>query len=132
MLLQDMLNSNYFFLSHVRKSSGGRFQCCLNMDNFQTSIFILLFLSCWGAVGAEYPKYKDPKQPLNVRINDLLGRMTLAEKIGQMSQIERKNASADVIEGYFIGKIQSNLCVNSLIVTCTEMKRMFKLVQVVF
>lgn len=102
------------------------------MDNFQTSIFILLFLSCWGAVGAEYPKYKDPKQPLNVRINDLLGRMTLAEKIGQMSQIERKNASADVIEGYFIGKILSNLCVNSLIVTCTEMKRMFKLVQVVF
>jgi len=50
-------------------------------------------------------KYKDPKQPLNTRINDLLKRMTLAEKIGQMSQIERKNASAEVIDGYFIGKI---------------------------
>lgn len=52
-------------------------------------------------------KYKDLKQPLNVRVNDLLSRMTLAEKIGQMSQIERKNASAEVIEQYFIGSVLS-------------------------
>ena len=29
--------------------------------------------------------------------------MTLAEKIGQMSQIERENATADGVRGYFVG-----------------------------
>jgi hypothetical protein len=29
---------------------------------------------------AEYMKYKDPKQPVNTRIKDLIGRMTLAGK----------------------------------------------------
>jgi hypothetical protein len=48
-------------------------------------------------------KYKDPKQPLNTRVDDLLRRMTLAEKIGQMSQIDQENATADVISNYFIG-----------------------------
>ena len=48
-------------------------------------------------------RYKDPRQPLNRRIDDLLGRMTLTEKIGQMSQIERENATADVVRGYFVG-----------------------------
>ncbi|KAL6629777.1 hypothetical protein ACP70R_029542 [Stipagrostis hirtigluma subsp. patula] len=54
-----------------------------------------------------YAKYRDPKQPLNARISDLLGRMTLAEKIGQMSQIERVNATADVMQKYFIGSVLS-------------------------
>lgn len=52
-------------------------------------------------------KYKDPKQPINVRIEDLMKRMTLAEKIGQMTQIERSNASADVMKNYFIGSVLS-------------------------
>ncbi|KAF8677127.1 hypothetical protein HU200_046594 [Digitaria exilis] len=52
-------------------------------------------------------KYKDPTQPLNTRIDDLLGRMTLAEKIGQMSQIEREKATPDVISKYFIGSVLS-------------------------
>lgn len=56
---------------------------------------------------AEYIKYKDPKQPVNNRIKDLLGRMTLAEKIGQMTQIERTVASADVMRQFFIGSILS-------------------------
>jgi beta-glucosidase len=53
---------------------------------------------------AKYVRYKDPKQPINTRIKDLIGRMTLAEKIGQMTQIERQVASADVMKKYFIGK----------------------------
>ncbi|KAG4176251.1 hypothetical protein ERO13_A11G233250v2 [Gossypium hirsutum] len=56
---------------------------------------------------AEYMKYKDPKQPIPVRIQDLLDRMTLEEKIGQMVQIERKVASADVMKEYFIGSVLS-------------------------
>ncbi|GMP91820.1 hypothetical protein CsSME_00042332 [Camellia sinensis var. sinensis] len=34
-------------------------------------------------------KYKDPKQPINIRMKDLMSRMTLAEKIAQMTQIDR-------------------------------------------
>ena len=49
-------------------------------------------------------EYKDPTQPLNARIDDLLRRMTLAEKVGQMSQIEREMATPDVISNYFIGR----------------------------
>ncbi|KAA3473323.1 beta-glucosidase BoGH3B-like [Gossypium australe] len=56
---------------------------------------------------AEYMKYKDPKQPIPVRIQDLLDRMTLEEKIGQMVQIERKVASAEVMKEYFIGSVLS-------------------------
>ncbi|PKA64038.1 Beta-D-xylosidase 1 [Apostasia shenzhenica] len=77
------------------------------MEALQKSV-VLLFLSCWVAIGgAEYMKYKDPKQPLRVRIEDLLDRMTLKEKIGQMAQIERKNASAEVLQKYFIGSVLS-------------------------
>lgn len=47
--------------------------------------------------------YKDPKQPLNVRIKDLMSRMTLAEKIGQMTQIDRTVASREVMKKYNIG-----------------------------
>ncbi|CAL4971610.1 unnamed protein product [Urochloa decumbens] len=73
--------------------------------------FLLLQLSgCVAALpmkSGDGAKYKDPSQPLNTRIDDLLGRMTLAEKIGQMSQIERENATADVINKYFIGSVLS-------------------------
>src|SRR5438034_1013772 len=31
--------------------------------------------------------YKDPGAPVSARVEDLLGRMTLAEKVGQMDQI---------------------------------------------
>nr|CAA07070.1 beta-D-glucosidase [Tropaeolum majus] len=67
-----------------------------------------LLLSCLSAfTEAEYMRYKDPKKPLNVRIKDLMSRMTLAEKIGQMTQIERKEATPDVISKYFIGSVLS-------------------------
>lgn len=68
--------------------------------------FIFLLLCCSALTeAAGYMKYKDPKVPIKARIEDLLGRMTLAEKIGQMSQIERLNATSDVLKKYFIGKI---------------------------
>ena len=70
---------------------------------------LLLLLLCLAWMGdAEYIKYKDPKLPVNIRIKDLLGRMTLAEKIGQTTQIERSVASADVMRKYFIGKFCNN------------------------
>ncbi|KAA8537008.1 hypothetical protein F0562_029486 [Nyssa sinensis] len=39
---------------------------------------------------SEYMKYKDPKQLINARIQDLMNRMTLAEKIRQMAQLDRR------------------------------------------
>ena len=49
-------------------------------------------------------KYKDPNQPVAVRVKDLLGRMSLEEKIGQMVQIDRSMANAEVMKSFFIGK----------------------------
>lgn len=47
--------------------------------------------------------YKDAKQPIGVRVKDLLGRMTLEEKIGQMAQIDRTVATADIMKNYYLG-----------------------------
>ncbi|XP_072997620.1 uncharacterized protein [Typha latifolia] len=54
-----------------------------------------------------YMMYKDRSQPVELRIKDLLKRMTLAEKIGQMTQIERDVTSAQVLKDYYIGSILS-------------------------
>lgn len=47
--------------------------------------------------------YKNPDAPVEARVKDLLSRMTLPEKIGQMTQIERRVASPAVITDSFIG-----------------------------
>ena len=49
-------------------------------------------------------KYKDPRQTVSVRVKDLLGRMTLEEKIGQMARIDRSVVNATVTKNSFIGK----------------------------
>ncbi|KAI8525897.1 hypothetical protein RHMOL_Rhmol13G0266500 [Rhododendron molle] len=68
--------------------------------------FVALCLSV-AATEAQDMKYKNPNLALNVRIKDLMERMTLEEKIGQMTQIERSVASADVMKKYFIGSVLS-------------------------
>ncbi|VFQ95433.1 unnamed protein product [Cuscuta campestris] len=71
-------------------------------------LWLLCFVVMYGvSEGAEYMKYRDPRQPVDVRINDLMKRMTLEEKIGQMTQIERKVATSEVIQRYFIGSLLS-------------------------
>ncbi|KAL1545040.1 beta-glucosidase [Salvia divinorum] len=51
--------------------------------------------------------YKDPTAPVEARVKDLLSRMTLLEKIGQMTQIERSVASAAAIRDRLIGSVLS-------------------------
>ncbi|XP_027065173.1 uncharacterized protein [Coffea arabica] len=69
---------------------------------------IALFCICAAMKAeAEYLPYKDPKQPLNTRIKDLLSRMTLEEKIGQMVQIDRSIASREIMKKYYIGSVLS-------------------------
>ncbi|PPD69103.1 hypothetical protein GOBAR_DD34013 [Gossypium barbadense] len=73
------------------------------MGRFSIPKLGILLLCCLAAVSeATYAKYKGPKQPVDVRIEDLMSRMTLAEKIGQMTQIERSVATPDVMKKYFI------------------------------
>ncbi|CAI9774545.1 unnamed protein product [Fraxinus pennsylvanica] len=72
-----------------------------------SAFMVLAFLCLWATAieAEEHPKYKDPKQPLHVRIKDLMSRMTLEEKIGQMTMIERNVTSPEVIKKYHIGNI---------------------------
>ncbi|KAL9341855.1 hypothetical protein Peur_065180 [Populus x canadensis] len=71
-------------------------------------IFLTGLAVIWAALAqAEYMIYKDATKPLNSRIKDLMSRMTLEEKIGQMTQIERNVASAEVMKDYFIGSVLS-------------------------
>ncbi|KAI7746251.1 hypothetical protein M8C21_000416, partial [Ambrosia artemisiifolia] len=74
----------------------------------KVTVLMVMVICCWiSMTEAEYFKYKDPKQPIGVRIKDLMKRMTLEEKIGQMTQIDKKVASNEVINKYFIGSVLS-------------------------
>ncbi|GKF13683.1 putative glycosyl hydrolase family protein, partial [Tanacetum coccineum] len=41
--------------------------------------------------------YKNANAPIEARIKDLMSRMSVKEKLGQMTQIERAVATPDVI-----------------------------------
>ncbi|KAJ0083423.1 hypothetical protein Patl1_31151 [Pistacia atlantica] len=51
--------------------------------------------------------YKNPNAHIEDRIKDLLSRMTLKEKIGQMTQIERGVATSEALKDLSIGSILS-------------------------
>ncbi|KAL6323769.1 hypothetical protein AAG906_002237 [Vitis piasezkii] len=63
-------------------------------------LLLVFGLAAMGEAASE--KYKDPKQPINIRIRDLMNRMTLAEKIGQMVQLERANATPEIMKDFSI------------------------------
>nr|GMD69615.1 lysosomal beta glucosidase-like [Ipomoea batatas] len=72
---------------------------------------LLLLLLCSSAMAARWPagyvKYKDPTRPISARIRDLIGRMSLEEKIGQMAQIDRKVLTPEIMRDYSIGSVLS-------------------------
>ncbi|MDW7755838.1 MAG: hypothetical protein SCH68_11810, partial [Brevefilum sp.] len=49
------------------------------------------------------PDYFNPDLPAANRAADLLSRMSLAEKIGQMTLIEKGSITPDAVYEYFIG-----------------------------
>jgi beta-glucosidase len=51
--------------------------------------------------------YTDPSRTVEQRIEDLLSRMTLDEKIGQMTQVEKNSIKPGDITKYYIGSILS-------------------------
>ncbi|GAA1412616.1 glycoside hydrolase family 3 protein [Catellatospora coxensis] len=58
-------------------------------------------------VSAAVLPYQDPSLPVATRVNDLMSRMTLDEKLGQMTQAERGSVTAADITTYRLGSILS-------------------------
>lgn len=57
--------------------------------------------------GAQSLPYEDPSLPVATRVNDLLGRMSLDEKIGQMTQAERNAVSNAQVAQFRLGSLLS-------------------------
>ncbi len=56
--------------------------------------------------GAERPaQFLDPAQPMAVRVEDLLSRMTLSEKLGQMMQLDARGDLADIVSEKLAGSV---------------------------
>ena len=70
-------------------------------------LVFLCVLAVMVEAEGEYMKYKDPKQHTNARIRDLMKRMTLEEKIGQMVQAEFSVVSREIMRNYSIGSVLS-------------------------
>ncbi|MFE2426785.1 glycoside hydrolase family 3 N-terminal domain-containing protein [Streptomyces sp. NPDC059373] len=52
-----------------------------------------------------FPPYRDPSLPVAERVTDLLGRMTLPEKVGQMLQLNAKDGVRHLVEDFHAGSI---------------------------
>jgi len=51
------------------------------------------------------PKYKDPAAPISERVGDLLGRMTLSEKVGQLMQLDGRFDFRGKIRDNYVGSL---------------------------
>ena len=60
-----------------------------------------------ATVPAAIPDYHDASLPLETRVEALLSRMTLAEKVGQMTQVEKNSIEPAAVRDYFIGSVLS-------------------------
>ncbi len=60
-----------------------------------------------ATVTAAMPDYRDASLPLETRVTALLSRMTLAEKVGQMTQVEKNSIEPAAVRDYFIGSVLS-------------------------
>jgi beta-glucosidase len=66
---------------------------------------LVTLVACQRAPASATPLYKDASQPVETRVDDLLARMTLDEKIGQMIQIEHPYITPADVSKYFIGSV---------------------------
>ncbi len=83
-----------FFLSFLLSACGGGNSTTVDVTPIPTTVSDL------GPV-----IYTDPSQPIEARVEDLLRRMSLDEKIGQMTQAERFSLQPGDITKYHIGSV---------------------------
>src|SRR5208283_3916793 len=75
-----------------------------DMRAFTTLLAIaFLFISINAFAGDEKPKYKNPSLPVEERVEDLLQRMTLEEKVGQLLSFGSRDTNAFDSVGNFVG-----------------------------
>ncbi|KAL0459967.1 UNVERIFIED_CONTAM: Lysosomal beta glucosidase [Sesamum latifolium] len=74
---------------------------------------LLILFTSWVGATTENPNqaistlYKDPTQPMNKRIKNLMKQMTLEEKIAQMAQLDRVAATPEIMRDFSIGSVLS-------------------------
>lgn len=79
--------------------------------SLRATVFATLLLSgtalAPAASAAATPLYKNPHAPVSVRVQDLMARMTLDDKIGQMTEAERQAATPAQSAAARLGSILS-------------------------
>ena len=64
-------------------------------------LFVVSLVIAASALAQSRETYKDPKAPLNVRVQDLLARMTVEEKVAQMQSMWAGKAGILNADGTF-------------------------------
>ncbi|MBK8186795.1 MAG: glycoside hydrolase family 3 C-terminal domain-containing protein [Cellvibrio sp.] len=64
-------------------------------------IFFLIAFSLASFANAKEPLYKDSSQPVDKRVNDLLKRMTLEEKVAQLQSVWQQRQDLETDDGIF-------------------------------
>ncbi len=70
-------------------------------------LLLVLLLAGHISVAQDGFPYLDPAQDVETRVDDLLTRMTLEEKLGQMTLVEKNSITTQSVSGFFIGGILS-------------------------
>jgi beta-glucosidase len=104
----------------MRRTAFCLVRSCLRRDSYRfssrgwhRSLVIAATLAAGAALWApspamaQTPPYKDPTLPVATRVADLMGRMSLDEKLGQMTQAERGSVSNAQITQFRIGSVLS-------------------------
>ncbi len=76
------------------------------MDTMK-KIQIVLFVFLVSSGFAQLPKYKNAALPVDERVEDLIGRMTLEEKAAQLSGFFSRDTAAFDAEGNFVGVLDT-------------------------
>src|SRR5256885_11584997 len=93
-----------FVSATVALTFGGRGERCMGMMRWPLVAAITVGLAGAAAMGAAQtaaPIYKDPRQPIEARVNDLMSRMTLDEKVAQLETVWESKAKLQTADGHF-------------------------------
>jgi beta-glucosidase len=109
---KKLFDNYYFVLRATNDESVGRKKRGINAMSKKRDVSLLILLMIlitaviWGLNASAYTyPYQDPALTVEERVTDLLARMTLAEKAGQMIQTEWTLASTADVTNYCLGSL---------------------------